>query len=296
MEPATATQNVRPHQGSGAEIRPLTDVIGAEIVGVDLREPLDETTFARIRAAWLDRCVLLIRDQQIDQDEQARFAARFGELGRLVTKHDGQKYAPGVMLVSNIRENGKQIGVLPDGEMYFHSDQCYAERPTMATLLYAIEIPSHGGNTLFANMYAAYETLPEDVKRRIDGLKALNVYDYFSNGTVRGASLGDLTGRSDVPSYAHPIVRTHPDTGRKALYVNRLMTDSIAGLDRAESDRLLEFLFQHQEDRRFVYEHVWRPGDLMMWDNRCTLHARTDFPPTERRLLRRIIVQGDKPV
>ncbi len=210
-----------------------------------------------------------------------------------MTKHD-QTYQPGVMLVSNIRENGKPIGVLPDGEMFFHSDQCYAERPTMATLLYAVEIPSQGGNTLFANMYAAYDSLPDETKQRLDGLTAMNVYDYATNATVRRPGVPAM--QPDAPSYAHPVVRTHPATRRKALYVNRLMTDHIVGMPRADSDRLLETLFDHQEQRRFVYEHVWRPGDLIMWDNRCTLHARTDFPSTERRLLRRVIVQGDKPV
>ncbi|HEY4859509.1 MAG TPA: TauD/TfdA family dioxygenase, partial [Xanthobacteraceae bacterium] len=179
---------------------------------------------------------------------------------------------------------------LPDGEMYFHSDQCYVERPIKATTLYAIELPREGGNTLFANMYSAYETLPADVQQQIASLKAMNVYDYDRNPTVRGSTI-----REGVPHYAHPIVRTHPDTGRKALFVNRLMTDHILDVPRAESDRLLEFLFDHQEQRRFVYEHVWRPGDLILWDNRCSLHARTDFDPRERRLLRRVAILGETP-
>ncbi len=278
-----------------AEIRPLSEAIGAEIVGLDLGRPFDDATFAQVKDAWHRHDgLLLFRDQTLDEDAELAFAARFGEVGRLVTKHD-VKFKPGVMLVSNIRENGKEIGVLPDGEMYFHSDQCYAEKPTMATFLYAIEIPSRGGNTLFASMYAAYEALPDEVKQRLAGLKAMNVYDYGTNATVRRTSLRELTTRGDVPCYAHPVVRTHPETGRKALYVNRLMTDHIVGLAPDESETLLEFLFKHQEGRRFVYAHVWRVGDLMMWDNRCTLHARTDFPTTERRLLRRVIVQGDKP-
>jgi taurine dioxygenase len=175
--------------------------------------------------------------------------------------------------------------------MYFHSDQCYVERPIKATTLYAIELPRQGGNTLFANTYLAYETLPADVQRQIAGLKAMNVYDYDNNPTTRGSTI-----REGVPHYAHPIVRTHPDTGRKALFVNRLMTDHILDMPRAESDRLLGLLFDHQEHRRFVYEHVWSPGDLMLWDNRCSLHARTDFDPSERRLLRRVAILGEKPI
>jgi taurine dioxygenase len=174
--------------------------------------------------------------------------------------------------------------------MYFHSDQCYVERPIKGTTLYAIELPRQGGNTLFANMYLAYETLPAEAQQRIAGLKAMNVYDYANNPTMRGATI-----REGVPHYAHPVVRTHPDTGRKALFVNRLMTDHILDMPREESDELLAFLFDHQEQRRFVYEHVWSVGDLLLWDNRCSLHARTDFDPRERRLLRRVAIRGEKP-
>ena len=195
------------------------------------------------------------------------------------------------MLISNIREDGKPIGALPDGEMHFHTDQCHQERPAMASMLYAIEVPSQGGNTLFANGYKAYETLPAEIKRRIDGRRALNAYDYDNAATRRGTRVVD-----GVPSCVHPVVRTHPATGRKALYVNRLMTVCIEGLPQEESDELLSFLFDHQEQRQFVYEHVWRPGDLLMWDNRCALHARTDFSAGERRLMRRVTILGEKPV
>jgi taurine dioxygenase len=194
------------------------------------------------------------------------------------------------MYISNIRENGELVGALPDGEMFFHSDQCYVERPGMATMLYAMEVPKRGGNTLFANMYAAYETLPGRIKARIEGKLALNVYDYDNNATTRGSE-----PREGVPSYAHPIVRTHPATGRKALYVNRLMTHHILGMDREESDALLAEIFDHQERPEFIYEHVWTPGDLLIWDNRCTLHARSNFDASERRMMRRVAILGDKP-
>ena len=161
----------------------------------------------------------------------------------------------------------------------------------MASMLYALEVPSMGGNTLFANGYKAYATLAVEIKRRIEGRKALNAYDYDAAATKRGTRLAQ-----DVPSHAHPVVRTHPATGRKALYVNRLMTVRIEGLPAQESDELLALLFDHQERREFIYEHVWRAGDLLMWDNRCTLHARTDFSPDERRLMRRVTILGEKPV
>jgi taurine dioxygenase len=269
--------------------RPLSDVIGVEIQGVDLSQPLDASTFDAVKEAWLEHNILLFRDQDVSEESQIRFASYFGPLTSSIFSTTNKPPSP-IMLVTNIRKDGKPIGELPDGEMWFHSDQCYIEKPCAGTMLYAIEVPSRGGNTIFGNMYAAYETLPEAMKSRLDGLEAMNIYDYKVNSTSR-------TGRpgGDAPRYAHPVVRTHPETGRKALYVNRLMTAYIEGLPPEESDSLLNYLFDHQEQRRFCYEHVWRKGDYLLWDNRCTTHARTDFPSNERRLLRRIIVLGEKP-
>jgi taurine dioxygenase len=272
------------------QVRPLSPALGAEISGVDLREPMSEATFAAIQDAWHRHLVILLRDQTLSEEDEAHFAGRFGPLA-LVQNKQFQRRHPGVMLISNIREDGKPIGALPDGEMQFHTDQCYLERPAMASMLYAIEVPRTGGNTLFANGYLAYETLADDVKRRITGRRALNAYDYDTGATIRGATVS-----KDAPTYAHPIARTHPATGRKALYVNRLMTRYIEGLPAAESEELLNLLFDHQEQPRFIYEHIWRPGDLLLWDNRCALHARTDFSPHERRLMRRVTILGEKPV
>jgi taurine dioxygenase len=271
-------------------VRPLSPALGAEIVGVDLGQEIDERTFAQIRDAWHEHLVILLRDQELSEEDQVRFAEKFGPPAVIHTKQFVRNH-PAVMLISNIREDGKPIGALPDGEMHFHTDQCHQERPAMASMLHAIEVPRAGGNTLFANGYKAYETLPDAFKLRIAGRKALNAYDYDTAAMKRGTRLAD-----GVPSCVHPVVRTHPATGRKALYVNRLMTVRIEGLPADESDVLLDTLFAHQERREFVYEHVWRPGDLLMWDNRCTLHARTDFSPDERRLMRRVTILGEKPV
>jgi taurine dioxygenase len=280
------------YAGARMDVVNLVPSIGAEIRGLDLRRPLDAVTFQNIERAWLDRGVLLFRDQDLTEEEQVRFASGFGELGRVINKHGGVTLTrhPSVMLVSNIRQDGKPIGALPDGEMYFHSDQCYVERPCKATFLYAMEIPSAGGNTLFASTTAAYEALAPEMQARLAGLKAMNVYDYGGAPTERSAALSE-----NAPRFAHPVVRTHPQTGRRALFVNRLMTQYIEGMAPDESDRLLRQIFDHQEQRRFVYEHVWRPGDLVLWDNRSTLHARTDFSAGERRLLRRCIVLGERP-
>jgi alpha-ketoglutarate-dependent taurine dioxygenase len=271
-------------------VRPLSPALGAEILGIDLRDDIDAQVFAQIRNAWHQNLVIVLRGQNMSEEDQVRFAEKFGPPAVIHTKQFVRNH-PAVMLISNIREDGKPIGALPDGEMHFHTDQCHQERPAMASMLYALEVPRAGGNTLFANGYTAYETLPPEIKRRIDGRKALNAYDYETAATKRGTRL-----TQSVPSYAHPVVRTHPATGRKALYVNRLMTVRIEGLAAQESADLLAMLFDHQERREFIYEHVWRVGDLVIWDNRCTLHARTDFSPNERRLMRRVTILGEKPV
>jgi len=277
------------------EILPLSDAIGAEIRGLDLTREIDDATFARIEQAWHDHLVLLFRDQTLSEDDQVRFARRFGVLqGRPrpanMRAEAGEVRHPEIMLVSNIRKDGKLIGSLPDGEMQFHSDMCYIEIPAKGTFLYAIEIPSQGGDTLFLNTYKAYDSLPADIKARIDGRRALNVFLYGS--TSRDGNKPDFAVH---PNHVHPIVRTHPDTKRKALFINRLMTWSIEGMAEDESTALLNRLFDHMEQPQFIYAHKWRIGDLVLWDNRCSLHARTDFSDQERRLLRRVVIQGDKP-
>jgi taurine dioxygenase len=225
----------------------------------------------------------------LTEDDQVRFGERFGPPAVSHTRQFTTEN-PAVMLISNVRENGQLIGALPDGEMHFHSDQCHQERPAKASMLYSLEVPSRGGNTLFANAYLAYETLPASIKAKIEGRKALNAYDYNNASTHRGTRL-----REGIPSYWHPIARTHPATGKKALYVNRLMTLAIEGMSDSESEQLLNTLFDHQEQPKFVYEHVWRPQDVLLWDNRCALHARTDFSADERRLMRRLTILGEKP-
>jgi taurine dioxygenase len=289
----TTTQSITPNirrPSDTMQTRPLSPALGAEIMGVDLSEPISDELFAKIQDCWHQNLVVLFRDQHLNEADQVRFAERFGPLAISHTRRFTTAN-PAVMLISNIRENGKQIGALPDGEMQFHSDQCYQEKPAMASMLYAIEIPSLGGNTLFANAYKAYETLSDDIKRRLDGGNAMHAYDYDAASMKRGTRI-----KEGVPHFAHPAVRTHPATGRKALYVNRLMTVAIEGLPEAESDELLNRLFEHQENPAFIYEHVWRLNDLLMWDNRCALHARSDFSSDERRLMRRVTVLGERPV
>ncbi len=272
------------------QTRDLTPLIGAQIMGVDLSQTLSADVAQQIVEIWHNKSVILLRGQSISEDEQVRFAEIFGPLNRSHTqKPHHSKTNNAVMFVSNIRENGELIGAHPDGEMHFHTDQCHQEKPCSATMLYAMEIPSEGGDTLFINAFHAYETLPEDLRQRIDGLKAINAYDY-----AHGETRGDFSGEG-IAKALHPVVRTHPVTGRKALYVNRLMTAWIEGMDRRESEELLLQLFEHQENPAFIYAHKWQVGDVVLWDNRCTLHARTDFNARERRLLRRVTILGEKP-
>jgi taurine dioxygenase len=273
------------------EIIPLSPALGAEIHGVDVSKPLSDALFAEIEQAWHEHLVIVLRNQALDETAQLRFAERFGALSPIHTRRESETGNSAVMYVGNRMKDGRPAGALPLGEMEFHSDQCYQERPAMGTMLYAIEIPAEGGNTLFANGYRAYEALPAAIKQRIDERKALQVYTYDGALLHRSGMVAPERG----VSYAHPVVRTHPATGRRSLYVNRLMTHHIEGLPANESAELLAALFDIQERPEFVYEHRWRVGDLVLWDNRCTLHARRDFDPNARRWLRRVTIKGEKP-
>lgn len=271
-------------------IHPLHKALGAEVRGLDLSEPLDEGVRDGLVAAWLEHLVLLFRGQALSPDEQRRFCESFGPLGgrlrRPAERPEGAD-ADHVMLVTNVRENGVPIGSLPDGEMYFHHDKCYAREPDWGTMLYAIEVTSVGGHTLFANMYKAWETLPGDLKDAVAGRRALQIYKYLPTERV---DLGD-----GIERYDHcwqPAVAVHPRTGRQALYVNELMTALIEGQDEEGSRDLLDALMDHVRSGDMIYEHRWERGDLLMWDNWCTMHARTDFPADQTRMLRRFTVRG----
>ena len=282
------------------QVTPLSPACGAEIEGVDLTKPLSRETVEVIKQAWGKHLVLVFRGQTLSQDDQLRFASYFGDLGlrkkapeKLRSRNEGtlqesNKDADKVLLVSNIKVDGKPIGAFGEGEFWFHIDSGYTPRPYRYTFLYALELPSTGGNTMFSNMYKAYEAVPAALKDKLKGRKALHIHEY--NRAKQASSSGDI---SDIPHHYHPLFITHPDTGRKTLFVDRLMTTRIEGMDQAESDAILGQLYEIGERREFIFEHVWRLGDFLMWDNRCTIHARTDFPKEERRLLRRCTVEGE---
>jgi len=273
------------------EVQPLSDALGAEIRGIDISKQLSSKTVKKIKEAWYKYLVILFRETEISPKQQQAFAANFGNIPlrpENVSTKEEQKIGKTFMLVSNVRKNGKPIGSLPDGEMMFHSDRSYCEKPLKATLLYAIEIPSKGGNTLFSNGYKAAETLPKKIITELKGKKALHIYDYSSQVKVN-----NVYDKTQHLNYAHPIFRKHPETGRSALFVNELMTVEIIDIPNHESQNLLEKLFAHQKNREFIYEHKWKEGDLVMWDNRCCNHARTDFSTNERRMLRRVTVDEE---
>jgi taurine dioxygenase len=273
------------------DIRPLSDALGAEIRGIDLSKPMDADTVAAITDAWHEHIVLLFRDQDFDSDQQIAFAENFGIVGTrsrpAERRPEGADYNASIMLVSNVKKDGQYIGSLPDGEMWFHHDMCYDPAPHKGTFLYAMELPSTGGNTLFANMYMAYDNLSDEMKERVKGERALQIYDFATRETV------DIS--DDISKYKHEVQSVtvrHPVTGRRALYVNPLITARIEDMPENESRAMLDELFAFADDRSISYEHEWRLGDLMMWDNWCSCHARTDFPASDRRMLRRCTVKG----
>jgi len=279
------------------QVTPLSPACGAELSGVDLRGPLSERQVRAIKDAWGKHLVLVFRGQQPSQEDQLRFASYFGELGSrkkapaaLRGRAEGiQQDHEKVLLVTNIRVDGQPIGAFGDGEFWFHIDSGYSERPYKYTFLFAQELPSTGGNTMFSNMYKAYEAVPPALKEKLKGKKALHIHEY--NRAKQANHSGDI---SAIPHYCHPVFITHPDTGRKTLFVDRLMTTRIEGMSAEESDAILQQLYDIGERREFIFEHVWKLGDFVMWDNRCTIHARTDFSKEERRLLRRCTVEGER--
>lgn len=275
------------------QIEPISAAGGAAITGVDLSGPLAASEIAAIRAAFLQYGMIVIRDQEIENDDQIRFCEAMGGTatrGKPADQRSGDgdaSYGGAVHLVTNLTEDGKPLGSFGDGEVWFHHDGSFREIPYAATVLYGLAVTSTGGETVFANMYQAYERLQTSTKRRIDRLTALNIYDYATTGRV------DLDQDiSDINHWVHPVVIRHPDTGRKALYISPLITARIEGVSNDESDALLAELFAYVDDTEIQFKHKWRVGDLAMMDNRCMTHARRDFPAGEPRMLRRTMVEG----
>jgi taurine dioxygenase len=265
----------------------LGPALGAEVRGLDVRRIAPGDAKA-LYQGWLRHHVLVIHGDVISEDELIEFGQCFGPIEK-ARKQSPLATRPEIMVISNIRENGQTVGSLPDGELSFHFDRIHQKIPNKAGVLHALEIPDRGGETMFSNMCLAYETLPERTRARLAGLTALNTYEYGQTH-AEGKTLSDAT-----PTAVHPVVRTIPESGKKALYVCRLMTDRINELAAAESRALLDELCDHVENPRLRYEHGWSRGDILIWDNRCTIHARKDFDGSQRRLLKRVTVGDTAP-
>ncbi len=278
-------------------IAPLSDVMGAEITGVDVSD-LDDETFGRIRDALMDRQIMAIRDQKLSAEEQKEFSRRFGELDIHVSDAYKMEGHPEVLILSNRKVDGEWIGSTSAGDEW-HSDLHYMAVPSMGSMLHALEVPEAGGETAFCNIYAAYETLADHMKERIAPLRGINSWNRLTNPRVKvSAQHKDAKAVYDlgVPDVYHPVVRTHPVTGRKALYVSPRHTIGIEGMEGEEANTLLEELFEHQQRPEFYYQHKWRFGDLVMWDNRCTLHkACGGIVAPGIRHLHRTCVSGEVP-
>jgi len=279
------------------EVRPFPAPVGAEILGLDISKPIGTEDFARIHKAHLDHHVLVFRNQQITPQEHIDFSRRFGPLEIHVLHQFQLKNHPEILIVSNIKENGEPIG-LGDAGVYWHSDISYKPKPSLGSLLHAQELPSEGGDTLFADQHLAWESLSPELQQRILPLKAehsyLAKYEELRAKNPWRPKLSQAQIDQVAPA-VQPVVRTHPETGRKALFVSEHFTTRIVGLPQAESDALLADLFAHSVKPEFVYRHKWEPHDLVFWDNRSLMHLAAGTPDHLRRRLNRTTIVGDTP-
>jgi taurine dioxygenase len=276
------------------DVIPTGAALGAEVVTGDLRS-LDEAGFARVVQAWHDHAVVLFRKQTLSDHDLIAFSRRFGDLDIAPVQENGRRFVDGrpeIYVVSNVKVNGEAIGSLGDGEAVWHTDMSYVPRPPKASMLYAVEVPPHGGNTSFCSMYAIYEMLPDTLRVRIEGLAIKHDGTYNSGGYLRQGVTPTGDPRTS-PGALHPLVCTHPDTGRRMLYLGRRRNAWIAGLDLAESEALLDELWSYVASPQAAWEHVWHVGDLVLWDNRCTMHRRDAFDPRSRRIMHRTQVKGE---
>jgi taurine dioxygenase len=275
-------------------VSPAGKALGAEIQPIDLKR-ISDADFEAIHRAWIDHLVLLFRGQQLTDEDLIAFSRRFGNLDFAPIQESGRRFVEGypeIYVVSNVIENGVPIGSLGAGEATWHTDMSYLEDPPKASMLYALEVPPDGGDTWFCSMYRAYEALPDALKQRIEGFKVKHDGTYNSGGYVRqGVTAVDDPVAS--PGTYHPLVCRHPESGRRGLYLGRRRNAYISGLPLAESESLLDELWSFATRDEFAWRHKWQVGDVVLWDNRCTMHRRDSFDSASRRVLHRTQIKGD---
>ena len=279
--------------GVSIEVVPTGGALGADVVGLDISRPIDNATFAAVYKAWNDHLVLRFRGQSLDDDRLVEFSRRFGDLDMApIAAKDGPtaRQRPEVAVISNVVVEGRPIGSLGNSELVWHQDMSYNELPPKASLLYGVETPAVGGETFFYNLYRAYETLPAPLKGRIEGLSCKHDATRNSSGQLRRGFEESYSNR-DRPGAIHPLAVRHPESGRTSLYLGRRPNAWIVGLSDAESDALLDALWAHVIDGPFSWAQEWRQGDLVIWDNRCTLHRRNTLDPGLRRRMHRTQVR-----
>jgi taurine dioxygenase len=289
--PQESSRTARPAR---ITVIPAPHSFGAEIRGVDLRT-IDPGDFSSIHRAWLDHSVVLFREQNLTDDDLIAFSNKFGGLDWAPIQESGRRFVEGhpeIYVVSNVMENGTPIGSLGAGEATWHTDMSYFPDPPKASILYALEVPPSGGNTYFCNMYRAFESLPEELKRQITGLQLKHDGTYNSGGYVRqGITAADDPMAS--PGAYHPLVCTHPETKRRLLYLGRRRNAYIRGLSLPDSELLLDRLWSYAAREEFVWHNEWRVGDLVLWDNRCTIHRRDSFDTNSRRVMHRTQIKAE---
>jgi len=271
--------------------------LGAEVFGLDLTRPVPDAEFKRLHRAHLDHHVLVFRDQRITPQQQVDFSRRFGPLQIHVLRQFQLAGHPEVLIVSNIMENGQPTG-LGDAGYYWHSDLSYKAQPSLGSMLHAQELPAEGGDTLFADQHLAYAALEPALRQAVDTLQAEHSYlAKYEDLRQRNPFRPKLSEAqiAEVAPVVHPVVRTHPETGRKALFVSEHFTTRIVGVPEHESRELLAELFAHSTKPEFVYRHRWQPHDMVFWDNRSVMHLAAGCPPDQRRRLNRTTIEGDTP-
>ncbi len=279
------------------KVVPTGGPVGADIVGVDLSQPIADAAFRQIHDAWMQHLVLRFRGQTLTKDHLIAFSRRFGDLDKAPINTRGKPWIegyPDITVMSNIKVDGEPIGGLGYGEAVWHTDMSYQEVTPTGALLYGVEVTQAGGETGFASMYQVYDTLPDDLKAAIEGKSIKHCSSYTSAGDLR-KGFAPVTDPSTSPGAIHPAVIRHPVTGRKALFLGRRPNGYIVGMPLAESEALLDRLWAHATQPHFAWYQVWQVGDLMMWDNRCAMHRRNAFDPNERRYMLRTQIRGARP-